>query len=117
MLGIFILIEILLAFIMGFANLIGLNSSLSAILIFIINIAIFFIYGFTSGKITMKKGFLEGIITGGMLILTLFILSIIFFHNALSLGTLFYYLVLFFITIVASTIGKNKKIDSMPEKS
>ena len=117
MLGIFILLEVLLAFIMGFANLIGLNSSLSAIIIFIINIIIFFTYGFIFGKTTNKKGFLEGIITGGILILTLFIFSLIFFHKALSLGTLFYYLVLLFVTIVSATIGKNKKTDSTPEKS
>ena len=102
---------------MGFANFLGLNNSISAIIIFIINIIIFFINGFIFGKTTNKKGFLEGLIISGILVLILFILSLLFFNKELSLGTLFYYLVLIFTSIIAGTIGKNKKIDSMLEKS
>ena len=114
--AIFILLEILISFIMGLFNLIGMNSSLSKIIILVVNLAIFFFFGFQKGKITNKKGFLEGIITGSIMITLLFIITLIFFHSNLSLASLFYYSSLFFITIIGSTIGKNKKIDSTPSE-
>ena len=101
---------------MGLFNLIGMNSSLSKIIILVVNLAIFFFFGFQKGKITNKKGFLEGIITGSIMITLLFIITLIFFHSNLSLASLFYYSSLFFITIIGSTIGKNKKIDSTPSE-
>jgi len=112
--GIFILLEILISFIIGLFNLMGLNSSLSKIILLILNIIIFFIYGLQRGKNTNKKGLLEGLITGGIMIGILFIITLIFFHTSLSLATLFYYLALLFISIVGATMGKNKKIDSTP---
>ena len=75
---------------------------------------IFFIYGFFKGKTTNKKGFIEGLLTGCILIAILFIISLIFFHQNIKLSTLFYYIALLFITIIGSTVGKNKKIDSTP---
>jgi len=110
--GIFLLLEVLIAFIMGLFNLIGLNTSLSKIIVLILNILIFFGYGLQKGKNTNKKGLLEGLLTGIILILILFTISLIFFHSSISLATLFYYLALLMITIIGSTIGKNKKIDS-----
>jgi len=110
--SIFTLLEILIAFIMGLFNLIGLNSSLTKIIILIINLLVFFFFGFQKGKKTNKKGFLEGIINGIILITILFTITIIFFHQILSLATLFYYMALIFASVVGSTIGKNKKIDS-----
>lgn len=111
-LGIFLLIEIFLAFFMSFFNLIGVNSSLTKIIIFITNIIVFAIFAFINGKTTNKKGFIEGIITGLLLIIPLFLISLIFFKNNLSLGTSFYYICLFTVSTVFATIGKNKKVDS-----
>ena len=113
-LGIFILLEVLFSFVMGLFNLLGMNSSLSKIILLIVNLIIFFIFGFTKGKITNKKGFIEGALTGLILILILFIISLIFFHSNISWATLIYYLALIFISMIGSTIGKNKKIDSTP---
>lgn len=112
--GIFILLEILISFIMGLFNLLGFNSSLSKIILLLVNIVIFFVYGIQRGKVTNKKGILEGLLTGGIMIMLLFIITLIFFHTSLSLATLLYYLALLFVTIVGSTVGKNKKIDSTP---
>ena len=92
----------------------GMNSSLSKIIILILNLGIFFFYGLQRGKLTNKKGLLEGLFTGGILVMILLIITLIFFHSSLSLGTIFYYLALVFITVIGSTIGKNKKIDSTP---
>lgn len=97
---------------MGLFNLIGLNISLSKIIILIINVLVFFGYGFVHGKNTNRKGLLEGLITGLSLIAILFLISIIFFHSSLSIVTLFYYLALLMISTIGSTIGKNKKEDS-----
>lgn len=112
--GIFILLEILISFIMGLFNLLGLNSSLSKIILLLVNIIIFFIYGIQRGKVTNKKGIIEGLLTGGIMLALLFVITLIFFHTSLSLATLLYYLALLFVTIVGSTVGKNKKIDSTP---
>jgi len=112
--GIFILLEILISFIIGLFNLLGFNSSLSKIILLLVNIVIFFVYGIQKGKVTNKKGILEGLLTGGIMIMLLFIITLIFFHTSLSLATLLYYLALLFVTIVGSTVGKNKKIDSTP---
>ncbi|MBQ6841288.1 MAG: DUF3792 family protein [Bacilli bacterium] len=104
--------EVLVSFIMGLFNLIGMNSSLSKIIILIINLALFFIYGLSRGKVTHKKGLIEGLITGGILVAILFVISLIFFHSAISIATIFYYLALIFATIVGATVGKNTKKDS-----
>lgn len=117
MIGIFLLLEICISFILGFFNLLGLNSSISTIILFIINILIFFIIGFKNGKKTNKKGFIEGLLTGSILIFILFLLSLIIFHKSLSLGSLFYYLSLLFTSVISSTIGKNKKNDSIQQKN
>ena len=110
--GIFILLEILIAFIIGLFNLMGINISLSKIIILLTNVSIFFTYGLNKGKNTNKKGLLQGLITGGILILILFIISLIFFHNKFTISTLLYYIALLFMTLIGSTIGKNKKKDS-----
>jgi putative membrane protein (TIGR04086 family) len=115
--GIFILVEVLLAFIMGLFNLLGMNTSLSKIIIFITNIIIFFGYGYISGKTAHKKGFEDGMIQGLTLISILFVISIIFFHKNLSLGSLLYYLVLLITTIISGIIGKNKKEDSIKHET
>lgn len=110
--GIFILLEVLVSFIMGLFNLIGMNSSLSKIILLIFNIIIFLIYGIQRGKSTNKKGLIEGLITGSIMIVILFIIALIFFHSSISLATLFYYLILVLTSVIGATIGKNKKIDS-----
>ncbi len=107
--GIFILLELLLIFIMSFFNLIGTNSSLTKTLIFISNIVIFFVFGYKAGKNTNRKGLHEGIINGLILIGLLFLISLFFYHKSFSLGTLLYYLTLWTTSIISAIIGKNKK--------
>lgn len=109
---IFILIELLITFIFSFFNLIGLNSSISFIMLFISNLILFFIYGLINGKANEHKGFIEGIITSSILILILFIISLIFFIKSLSIYTIFYYLVLMISCVIGAIIGKNKKDNS-----
>ena len=110
--SIFILIEIFIAFLIGLFGLLGMNMALSKIILLFFNMIIFFIYGFTRGKITTKKGFIEGLITGGIFVICLFVISLIFFHQAFNISMIAYYISLLFISMIGATIGKNKKIDS-----
>ena len=110
--GIFLLSEFLLIIIVSLFNLLEISSSFTKIMVFISNIIIFFIYGYTSGKKAKRKGFHEGIINGFILIGLFFIISLIFYHNSLSHGSIFYYLTLWTISIISAILGKNKKIES-----
>lgn len=96
---------------MVFLNLLGINDSLTLILILIINLIVFFIYGFIEGKKTNKKAIIEGLITGLSLIACLFLLSVIVFNKVFSVGTVMYYLFLITSSIIGSIMGKNKKED------
>ena len=115
--GIFLLIEVLLAFVMGLFNLLGMNTSLSKIIILLTNIIIFFSYGYISGKKTSKKGYKDGLIQGLILISILFLISLILFYKDLSLGTIFYYLILLITSVISGIIGKNKKEDSIKHET
>ena len=107
--GIFILLELLLVFVMSFFNLIGTNSSLTKTLILISDTVIFFVFGYKARKNTNRKGLHEGIINGLILIGLLFLISLFFYHKSFSLGTILYYLTLWTTSIISAIIGKNKK--------
>lgn len=105
----FILIEILISFILGIFNLLNINSGITSIISFISNIILFFIISYINGKKTNKKGLIEGLIISLILVSILFTISLIFFIKSLSYKTLIYYLCLIIVSLIASTIGKNKK--------
>lgn len=84
-------------------------------MLYTMNICIFFIYGFISGQKTTKRGFVEGALIGSLLSLILLMISLIFFISSFSLSTFFYYLILIIITMIAATIGKNKKENANPQ--
>lgn len=72
-----------------------------------------FVFSFKLGKKSSKKGWLEGIKCGSIIILFLIIISLIFFNNDLSIKSIFYYLILLSSSIVAAMIGINfKKVDN-----
>lgn len=109
MIGIFILLELLLSFIMGFLNLMGLSSFITNILLLIFNIIIFTFYGYKSGKVFNKKAIISGLTTGFILTLILFIIGLILFAKNISISTAFYYLSMILICTLASITSKNKK--------
>lgn len=108
-LGIFILIELFIAFILGLINLFGVSSYITNLLSFLFNIALFFMLSFKKGKTTNKKAYIEGLINGLMLISCLLIITIIFFIKKISIYTVFYYLILISTSVIASILGKNTK--------
>lgn len=115
LIGIFILLELLISFLMGFLNLIGVKSFITSFIILVFNIILYSIYGYKIGKTTNQKGLVAGFITAIILVLISLILTLIIFNN-LGFKSLFYYLALIVITMVASMIGKNKKEGSTSDK-
>lgn len=106
---IFILLEVLISFIMAIFNLISISPSITSIMILIINIAIFLVYGYKFGKVSKKKGYIVGLIIGLILNLILFISNLIFFSFNFKSSSIFYYFSLLIFSIIGSIIGKNKK--------
>lgn len=107
----FIILELMITFIISLLNLIGLNSGITTIILLISNILLFFMLNFFNARITLKKGFLEGIILGVIFILIMFLIKIILFNNSFKISTFIYYLILFITSIIGGMIGVNKKSD------
>ena len=104
--GLFILIELFISFILGLFNLIGVSSYITSLISFVINISLFFTLSFIKGKHTNKKGIICGL-NGLILILTLFIITLILFIKHLSYTTLLYYLILLSSSVIGGILGKN----------
>ena len=60
--SIFLIVELLLTFLTSLLNLLGLNSGITTIILFITNIIIFFILSFANAHKWQKKGLIEGLI-------------------------------------------------------
>ena len=99
-LGYYTLFLITLVFITSLLNLIGVNSTITNLLIFIFNISLFFIFGLKNGKKASNKGYLAGLKVGGLFLLVLIIIS---------LFTFIYYLVLILASTLGGSLGINKK--------
>ena len=106
--GIFLIIELALTFITSLLNLLGLNSGITSIILFVSNIILSFYNAFKK----QRKGLIEGIILGGILIVLMFLIKIILFTGGIGIPTLIYYLILFVTSILAGMFGVNKKADN-----
>lgn len=85
-----------------------ISRSTLAIFKIILIILSFFIGGFIMGKSSLKKGWFEGLKIGGVMIILLIIINILFLHS-FHLKYLLYYLILISSSILGSIIGINKK--------
>ena len=108
-LGYYALFLITLVFITSLLNLIGVNSTITNLLIFIFNISLFFIFGLKNGKKANNKGYLAGLKVGGLFLLVLLIISLFTSKNIFSLTTFIYYLVLILASTLGGSLGINKK--------
>lgn len=108
-LGYYSLFLITLVFITSLLNLIGVNSTITNLLIFIFNISLFFIFGLKNGKKASNKGYLAGLKVGGLFLLVLIIISLFTSKNIFSLSTFIYYLVLILASTLGGSLGINKK--------
>lgn len=99
-----VFIYMLLICIMNYTGLLKL-STISKIN-FVVIALIFLIEGIKMGKKASKKGFLEGLKLGGITILVLLILNLIFYRN-FNLYCLMYYILILASSTIGSMIGIN----------
>ena len=100
---------ILLTFITSILNLIGLNTSISNIVLFIFNCISFIIFGYRNGKKASSKGYIAGLKISGLFILLLVIINLIINKDIFRLTTIIYYVILIISGILGGMLGINKK--------
>ena len=111
-LGYYSVFIILLTFICSLLNLIGVNSTITNLMIFIFNILAFFIFGFKSGKKASNKGYIAGLKIGGLFLLILIIINLFSARNFFNITTIIYYVVLLLSSTLGGSLGINKKEDT-----
>ena len=109
--GIFLIVELMLTFITSLLNLLGLNSGITSIILFVSNIILFFILSYFNAFMQKKRGLIEGIILGSILIIMMFLIKIILFNGNIGISTLIYYIILFITSLLAGMFGVNKKVE------
>ena len=107
--GYYLLFAILIVFLCSILNLIGVNSTITNLIIFISNVVMFFIGGFKCGIKSKEKGYLAGIKISLLLLLVLIILNLIYIRHIFNIPTLIYYLILVLIGTLGGMFGINKK--------
>ena len=107
--GVFIIIELMITFIISLLNLVGVNSGITSIILLILNISIFFSLSFINGKTSKQKGFLSGFIISILFISIMYLINGLLFSFTLKISTIIYYIILIIISILGGSIGINKK--------
>ena len=108
--GVFIIFELILTFITSLFNLLGLNSGITTIILFISNIILFFILSYRNAIILKKNGLVEGLTMGLLFIFIMYLIKLILFNGYIRLSTIIYYFILLIVSIFSSTLGVNKKV-------
>ena len=108
-LGYYCIFIILITFICSLLNLIGVNSTITNLIIFIFNMITFFFLGFKNGKCVVSKGYIAGIKMSLLFIMVLIIINLFTARNFFSITTIIYYIVLILAGITGSMMGINKK--------
>ena len=111
-LGYYSIFIILLTFICSLLNLIGVNSTITNLMIFIFNILAFFIFGFKSGKKASNKGYIAGLKIGGLFLLILIIINLFTTLEFFNITTIIYYVLLLLSSTFGGSLGINKKEDT-----
>ena len=105
-----IIVATMLITILNYFNIItGTALTISKILISVISM---FVGGFTIGRRSSKKGWLEGLKLSGIFLIILALFNYLGFDNAPELKNLVYYIIIIISCIFGSIIGINKKIDN-----
>ncbi len=86
-----------------------LNNNVIKIFELIAIIISMFIGGFYLGRLSNKKGFLEGIKIGVVMIVILFLFGYLGFNISFSLNLFVFYLLILISSVLGSIIGINKK--------
>ncbi len=107
--GLFLSGELFIVFIVSLLNLFGMNTSITTIILLLLNIGIFIFFGFNNGIRSLKKGYLTGLITGLLLLLILFFVNILFFKGSFNINQVLYYFILILSSTFGGMLGKSKK--------
>ncbi len=107
--SIFLIIELMLTFITSLLNLIGINSGITAIILLIGNLILFFTLTYINAFKLRKKGLIEGLLLGLIFIVLMFIIKIILFDNDFNISTIIYYAILIITSMLGGMLGVNKK--------
>lgn len=86
-----------------------LNGSLLNIILISIIIISLFIGGYLTGKKASRKGYLEGVKFGSIIILLVILLNLIIFKNKFNLISILFYLSLLISSVLGSMIGISRK--------
>ena len=105
----YLLYLILVSFICSLINIVGVNSTITNLILFIFNIMCFLILGYKNGNNASKKGYIAGLKIGLLLLLILFIINIIITHKILNITMLIYYLILILSSTFGGMLGISKK--------
>ena len=97
--------DTLILTLINYFNIMG--SKIVAVMRFILPVIAILISSYRLGKMSDKKGYLEGLKFGSIIILIFMVLVIIL--DKLSLKSILYYTILLLISIMGSTIGINKR--------
>ena len=101
----------MITFIVSILNLIGLNSGITSLIMLICNVILFFVLNYFNAFKSKKRGYLEGVILGTILIISMILIKIILFNNNFNISTFIYYIILFIVSILGGMFGVNKKSD------
>ena len=96
-----------LIFFLSLLNTLGVSKSITNIISIICSILLFIVIGYSSGKKCEKKGYIEGIKQGFILILILMVLGLITF--TFSFKTVLYYAILILSSTFGAMLGINQK--------
>lgn len=85
------------------------SSKVVNVLAFIYMIIVFFVFGLKAGKKATNRGFLAGLKIGFLLLSVLLLFNLIIYQTGFNVTRVIYYMVLIFASVIASTIGINRK--------
>ena len=86
-----------------------LNGNILNIISIIVILLSLFVGGFFTGRTANKKGYLEGIKIGGIMIVIVLLLNLLVFKNKFSLINILYYLSLLLMSTIGSMLGIQKR--------
>lgn len=104
---------LVMTFIITIFNYFGLFSkNIVSIFKIIIPMLALFIGGFSIGKKSNKKGWLEGLLLSIVFIIILLIFNFLAFNNTIEFKNLLYYFIMMVSCIFGSMLGINKNIEN-----
>lgn len=104
--SVFLLLYLIVLTLLNYTQILKFNSIIKVN--FVVISIVSFIFGILNGRVSTKKGYIEGLKLGSIISFSLFLLNIIFIRK-FSLSIFIYYLVIIVSTTFGSMIGINLK--------